>query len=518
MAIKIHEYFKHEQRKALATVAIIQLLGAFFAGIFLWMIWDHSISGITSFVVTAAALVAAINLITVPLILWVVSKPTHTLAQAIAHVSKDPVVTQPPVLTKADERSGLKDLVQVVYELAVASPPAAKPAESAQADQPEQPAEPSDFFKHMADITPCGIIVIDTKGKVSYANQIAPTSPTPAGDRSVDLIFEQTNNLTTWLTEARTNKVRDVHTWLRVGDKLPSEEGRRIFDVVAYYQKNDPSGIEAVIVTFDRTAVYNNDQEDMDFIALAAHELRGPITVIRGYLDVFNQEVGDKLEPDQQQLLERLRVSSERLASYVSNILNVSRYDRHQFALHPQEESLTELIRGLGSDLILRAKTQNRSLVFNIPKELPTVAVDSSSMGEVVTNLVDNAIKYSRDRGEVVVAATHKENWVEITVTDQGIGMPAAIVGNLFNRFYRSHRSKEQVGGTGLGLYICKTIVEAHGGTIWVRSIEGKGSTFGFTIPTYASVADKLQNGNNNNQGIVRRPEGWIKNHAMYRG
>lgn len=519
MAVRIHDYFDRHRRKTLLAVAFVQLLSALAAGGLLWLMLEQGNAAATDFAIAAAAVAATFNLIFTPVILLVANKPTKKLAQAIAHVSKDPVVTPPPKLSHADERTGLKDLVQTVYELAIATMPKPATATNPNESQAKQQSIPSEFFQHVADLTPCGIIVINTQGQVAYANAAAPTSPTPSGATGIDLIFEQnTNNLGTWLTEARANKVRDTRQWLRVGDKLPGEEGRRIFDVIAYYQKNDPSGIEAVLVTFDRTSVYANDQEDMDFIALAAHELRGPITVIRGYLDVLDQEVGPKLDADQKQLLERLRVSAERLAGYVNNILNVSRYDRHQFALHPQELALPTLVDSLTPDLLLRAKTQNRTLTFNIPANLPTIAADSSSLGEVITNLVDNAIKYSHDGGQVTVAATDKENWVEITVQDQGIGMPASIVGNLFNRFYRSHRSKQQVSGTGLGLYICKTLIEAHGGTIWVRSVEGRGSTFGFTMPTYASVAAKLQNGNNNNQGIVQRPEGWIKNHAMYRG
>ncbi|HEU5187790.1 MAG TPA: HAMP domain-containing sensor histidine kinase, partial [Candidatus Saccharimonadales bacterium] len=271
------------------------------------------------------------------------------------------------------------------------------------------------------------------------------------------------------------------------------------------------------VVTFDRTALYQRDQEDMDFIALAAHELRGPITVIRGYLDVFNDELNGKLDEEQRQLLERLEVSAERLTGYVNNILNVSRYDRHQFTLHMQEEQVDTIVAGVAPDLTLRAKTQGRTLRFDVPQGLPTVAADRSSIGEVITNLVDNAIKYSRPGGEVILRAAVKENLVEITVQDYGIGIPASVIGNLFNRFYRSHHSNKIVGGTGLGLYICKAITEMHGGTIWARSTEGQGTTFGFTLATYQSVADKLQNGNNINTDIVQRPEGWIKNHAMIR-
>lgn len=512
MAIKIHDYFNRHKRRALLGLAFVQLITAAIIGVALWLLLNQSVAGALNLAITVALLTAAISLLLTPLILSIANRPARILSQAIAHVSKDPVVTPPPKLKKGDTRSGLSDLVQTIYELSVAS--VSKISDRIQ----NQGSQQSEFFKNLANLIPSGIIALDANGRVVFANQAAPTSPTPQGQMGINLIFEQNNTLGDWLRQARVNKVRDTKLWLRIGDKLPSQADRRIFDVIGSYQKNDASGIETILVTFDRTSVYANDQEDMDFIALAAHELRGPITVIRGYLDVIAEEVGPKLDGEQIQLLERLQVASERLAGYVSNILNVSRYDRHQFAVHPQEDSLVNIIKSIGPDLALRAKTQNRSIALSIPNNLPTVAVDPSGIGEVITNLVDNAIKYSHDGGQVVITATHKENWIEITVQDQGIGIPANIVGHLFSRFYRSYRSKQQVGGTGLGLYICKTIIEAHGGTIWVRSVEGRGSTFGFTIPTYASVADKLKNGNNNSQGIVRRAEGWIKNHAMYRG
>jgi signal transduction histidine kinase len=97
--------------------------------------------------------------------------------------------------------------------------------------------------------------------------------------------------------------------------------------------------------------------------------------------------------------------------------------------------------------------------------------------------------------------------------------MPGNVVSNLFHKFYRSHRSRETVSGTGIGLYISKAIVESHGGKISVRSVEGEGSTFTFSLPIYSTVADKLQAGNNSNESLIDRNDGsWIKNHAMFRG
>jgi signal transduction histidine kinase len=255
----------------------------------------------------------------------------------------------------------------------------------------------------------------------------------------------------------------------------------------------------------------------MDFIALAAHELRAPITVIRGYVDVLGDELGEQLSPDQKELLTRIDVSTLRLAGYINNILNVSKYDHAHLKLFLKEDSLLEILREIARDLTARASTMGRKLTFRIPANLPTIAADRNSLSEVITNFVDNAIKYSDEGGEVVVAAEVKGNFVEMSVQDFGIGMPPSVVANLFKKFYRSHRSSGSVIGTGLGLYVSKAIVESHGGQVWVRSEEGKGSTFGFSVPIYATVADKLAASGNGNEGIIESSNGWIKNHSMYR-
>lgn len=511
MAIRIHSYFKGYRQRVLVGAAVIQIGGALIASGIAWLLWQNfTFDPLLIFLLSAIALIA-VNIGLAIILVNIATKPFGVVAQAIAHVSKDPVITPPPALTSAYERSGLKELIQTVYELAVAATPNIKKEQAG-------PAPASDFLRGVIDRAPCGIVVFSADGQMTYSNTAAPVSPTPGGDKTLDLEFAQGDDLITWVNNVRTNKVRDTHLWLRVADKVPGEMNRRIYDVIGSYQKDDPSGVEVVLITFDRTQVYSENQEDMDFIALAAHELRSPITVIRGYLDVFYQEIAPGLSAEQHQLLDRLQVSAERLSGYVNNILNVSRYDRHQLPIHLQEANLGDIINTLAPEMQLRATTQNRSVTFNVAKDLPTVAADRTSIAEVFTNLIDNAIKYSSQGGEIVVAAAPKENFVEITVTDKGIGMPGNVVSNLFSRFYRSHKSRQAVAGTGLGLYICKAIVESHGGSIWVRSVEGQGSTFGFTLQNYASVADKLKNGDTINQGVTRRPEGWIKNHAMYRG
>lgn len=507
MAVKIHEYFTHYKHETLALLTFVQVVSGVAASLAALAAWEWFGEPLNALLTGIGALIAT-NILTTFALFKITSAPLRILTQAIAHVSKDPVVTPPPhINAKRHDASGLKALVQTVYELAVTASP----------ENTEGTPQPAAMLKHLIDTMPCGVIAMGKGGDVLYANKLAPVRPKSDGGFDIELIFEQNDTLATWLADCQANKVRDTHLWLRVASKLPGEDGRRIFDIAGHYQKASPNGVEVTLIAFDRTQIYGADQDDMDFIALAAHELRGPLTVIRGYLDVFNQELSQDLNTEKKELLDRLLVSTERLSGYVNNILNVSRYDRHQFKLHLGQESLPNIMNAILPDLQLRASTQRRTLTSSIPPDLPAIAADPGSLGEVITNLTDNAIKYSHIGGQIIISAAPKEDSIEVTVQDFGIGMPAPVVGSLFSKFYRSHKSRQSVGGTGLGLFICKAIIEAHGGSIWVRSLEGKGSTFGFTVPTYASVADKLKSGDNQNQDITQRSEGWIKNHAMYR-
>jgi signal transduction histidine kinase len=336
------------------------------------------------------------------------------------------------------------------------------------------------------------------------------------GSKKLDLLFETAPDLKAWLAQCRQNAVHAEMSWARVPDKLVGDEDRRIFNVTANYEKGSPA--EVVVVTYDSTHIFQPEDDELDFISFAAHELRGPITVIRGYLDVLEMELDDKLELDQKELFKRLVVSANRLSGYINNILNTSKYDRRHLKVHLTEETLASIYDIIRDDMQLRAQSQRRMLSVDIPADLPTIAADRSSLSEVISNLIDNAIKYSNDGGAVSVKAEQDGDFVKVSVTDNGIGMPSNVIGSLFHKFYRSHRSRETVAGTGIGLYICKAIVESHGGKIGVTSTENVGSTFTFTVPTYASVATKLQANDYTNAGLISSNDGWIKNHSKYMG
>lgn len=446
---------------------------------------------------------ALLNLLTITLI-HLLGRPFRDLVQAIVLVAGEPSAGTPPnPNTYEFNKDGFKEILQTVYELA------AKAERSV-----EQPETIDSHIKSGLNATKTGLIIMNAKQEIVYYNNAAPVRENTDNKPAVDVFFPEDDQLDTWLKSVH-DKLTAEHVWTRISDKLPGEKDRRLFDVAVSY--NQKSNAEIVLTFFDRTSTYMPEEDNLDFISFAAHELRGPITVIRGYLDVLEEELQPVLEHDQAELLQRLSVSANRLTSYINNILSASSYDRRHMKLHLNEDTMAHIYEGIADDMQLRAKTQNRVLVVDIAKELPTVAADSNAIGEVLSNLIDNAIKYSNEGGLVHVTAKAIPGFVEVSVVDRGIGMPSNVLANLFHKFYRSHRSRETVAGTGIGLYICKAIVSSHGGSISARSVENEGSTFSFTVPIYDTVADKIKARDNSNVSLIPRGGGWIRNHSMYK-
>lgn len=448
------------------------------------------------------------------LLFGIITEPLKQLTAALAKIDGENSPLMPPnPNTPRYEKSGLRPLLLKIYELSTERDKAADDAErSANSDSPAR------AIMSALDEAKAGIVMLDADQKILYSNRAAPVKHDPDNGDKLQLEFYTDQPLEAWIHECESSAVHAQKNWSHIASRPVGEDGRQIFDIVATYEKGSPTPV--VLVFVEKTDEYAGEDDDLNFIAFAAHELRGPITVIRGYLDTLGDELEDTLSDEQKQLMQRLVVSANRLSSYINNILNSSRYDRRHLNVHLVETTLASIYGMIADDMSLRASSQSRILSVDIPTNLPTVAADPTSASEVLGNLIDNAIKYSNEGGVIQVSAEPQDNFVEITVVDHGIGMPPNVVSNLFHKFYRSHRSRETVAGTGIGLYISKAIVESHGGTMEVRSVEGSGSTFSFTLPTYTSVADKLAAAGGNNSPLIKKHGnvGWIKNHGEIRG
>ncbi len=459
--------------------------------------------------------VAFIVLVTAAAVTNALLRPLRDLSAALVHSAGERSSVPPPNLNaNYYKRMHLRPLLQQVLELA--SDQSEKRASEAEADEKTSTDGIPDIAAQL-NHTATGIIMLNEKREVVYANKSAPIHIDGEGKKTMELIFDVDESIDQWLTDRGEHDIHAEKVWKRVANKLTGEADRRLYDVFVSYEKG--SGVETIITLLDRTDEYQPEDDDLDFIAFAAHELRGPITVIRGYLDTLNDELEGTIDGDQKELFSRLIVSANRLSGYINNILNASRYDRRHLKVHLTEMTIADIYDTIADDMRMRAAAQQRLLSVQFPDGLPTVAADLNSMSEVLGNLIDNAIKYSNDGGSIEVTAGVSGDFVEVSVTDHGIGMPANVISNLFHKFYRSHRSRETVAGTGIGLYISKAIVESNGGKIGVRSVEGHGSTFTFSLPIYATVAEKLKSTGTNNQAFIEHSSsGWIKNHGAFRG
>lgn len=444
------------------------------------------------------------------LLLHIISTPLKAMSVALAHTTDEHTSGNPPNPNDfLYSKNGMKPILEHIYSLGSETHATLSSEEFTAIKQLEEGITRSRI----------GVALLDNKGKILYANSRAPIQLDSKEEKRLALDFNNGEDvqLPDWIRSCRKDTIHAEKVWTRLRT-TPSTRKERFFDVAASYSKG--STVETALFFIDRTNEYGNDERDLDFIAFAAHELRGPITIIRGYLEVLEDELDEKLTDGQRTLLGRISVSANRLSTYLNNILNVSRYDRNDYIVHPSEQSIYEIYDSIADDMQGRASSRNRLLQVDINPELPSIAADPSSITEVFSNLIDNAIKYSNEGGVIEVGAKVAGEFIEISVRDHGIGMPDTVVRNLFHKFYRSHRSRESVAGSGIGLYISKGIIDAHGGTVSVNSSENKGSTFTFSLPIYAAVEEKLKASDNKKKQTLghKGKKPWISNHNMYRG
>lgn len=377
--------------------------------------------------------------------------------------------------------------------------------------------------ERLLDLIGIPIIALDAQQNVTAFNKAAQAycgleqanvMGKPLYD-TIRLSFRIEETLELWIKDRQQNSINDNRQWERVRLLDGTDTTLKQFDLVAHFAKANGSSHETILALFDRTEMYSRDDQETSFVALAVHELRTPLTVMRGFIEVFEDEVGPSLTPELTGFMHKMQASAQQLSAFVTNILNVARVEENQLVLKLQKYSWQEIVKTAIDDLSLRAGVHGIHIETNIDATLPEVAVDRLSIHEVINNLVDNAIKYS-DKSDRIVIASHlnSDGLIETSVQDFGIGIPTAVMPDLFQKYHRSHKSRVQVTGTGLGLFLSRAIVSAHGGNIWVRSKEGEGSIFSFTVQPFDAVKHEQSA---DEDGIMRGAHGWIKNHSLNR-
>lgn len=225
------------------------------------------------------------------------------------------------------------------------------------------------------------------------------------------------------------------------------------------------------------------DETKDDFISMASHQLRTPLTSVKGYISMVLEGDAGKLNEQQAKLLEQSFYSSQRMVYLISDLLNVSRLKTGKFLIEPIPVNLANMVEQEMEQLQQAAAVKGVSMTFDKPKDFPVLMLDETKTRQVIMNFADNAIYYTPSGGHIRVELNETPASVELRVVDDGIGVPKHEQHHLFTKFYRAGNARKvRPDGTGLGLFMAKKVVAGQGGAIIFESTEGKGSTFGFVF------------------------------------
>ncbi len=219
------------------------------------------------------------------------------------------------------------------------------------------------------------------------------------------------------------------------------------------------------------------------FTSTVSHELRTPLASIKSSIDILNTEAPGKLSVDQKVFIKRVKTNIDRLARLINDVLDLSKLESGKMVMNFMPLCLSDQVKEIADMNTAVVQSRGLTLETELGKDLPMVLADKDRLTQVFSNLISNALKFTR-KGSItfIVSASDNKN-VMFSIRDTGIGIKEDDIPKLFEKFQQVGGASLQVGGTGLGLAICKEIIAAHGGRIWVESAFGKGSTFHFTIP-----------------------------------
>jgi PAS domain S-box-containing protein len=260
------------------------------------------------------------------------------------------------------------------------------------------------------------------------------------------------------------------------------KDGSRVFmsGVMAPIYESSLTGY--VKVARDITERQLMEQQKDEFITIASHELKTPATTIKAYAEYLNEIVEEQGNEEMKEPVAKLNTQVDRLISLIHSLLDTTRIAEGQLKLNPVKFDLITLVTEQVE--ALQRTTHKHRIVLNIPESSAIITADREKVAQVLANLVSNAIKYSPQKGEIKITLAKTREGLQISVQDQGIGIPKQSLDKIFGRFYRVRNPQvDTFPGMGLGLYIAASIIQQHGGKIWVESQANKGTTFYFLLP-----------------------------------
>ena len=249
-------------------------------------------------------------------------------------------------------------------------------------------------------------------------------------------------------------------------------------------------GVTAILFIINYLVVQGSEklaqvnQMKTEFVNIASHQLRTPLTGIKWAINLMNSDKSEKLTKEQSERIQIIKENNQRMINLVNDLLNLSRIEQGKLGLTSEKVSLDEITKKIIKEHSLIAKASNTELSLDLEPNLPLILINSQGMELVLNNLIDNAIRYTKKKGLVKIKLSKKNSKVRCEIADNGVGIPKRDQNKIFQKFFRSQNiMKYQTEGTGLGLFIAKAVIKNIKGKIGFSSKINKGTTFWFEIP-----------------------------------
>ncbi len=333
---------------------------------------------------------------------------------------------------------------------------------------------------NLLDGVAAGVVIVKHRQGITHANSTARKllGLPPAGSDSLDDVHRALEDI-------------GLGELLLAGDPTPS--GHREFTVKNKQEKvlkvtsstieSGEAGCKAITIT-DNTLRQQHDEAMTEFIASISHELRTPLTTIQNSVSNILAGVTGKVTPKTTQYLENMLKECSRLAGLVNDLLDMAKLEAGKMPINRSPADITAILVKVADAYRPIAAEKNIELQFVVGQDISPVYVDHQRIHQVFTNLISNAVKYTEAGGKVTIHLQEQEDSVLVAVEDTGIGIPKEFLNSIFNKFYQvARKAGPGYHGCGLGLAICKELVAAHSGRLWVESQSGKGSKFFVTLP-----------------------------------
>jgi two-component system sensor histidine kinase SenX3 len=339
----------------------------------------------------------------------------------------------------------------------------------------------SQMLSRIAAMSPMGIVVVDAFRDVVYMNDQAS---------ELGLVRDRLLDDRAWQAVQRclsTGADVDIDLSPRKRQKS-GRSGLSVRGHVRLLVEEDHQF--AVVFVGDQSEQARMEATRRDFVANVSHELKTPVALIKGYVSTLRRDDVTWDSGIVQESLQVIEEEADRLSLLIENLLDASRLQSGGLALKRTDISIPDMARRIAARM--QTQTEKHTILLSFPQDFPVIVADEQRLEQVLSNLIGNAIKYSAG-GEITVSGQVRPDVVIVCVSDQGPGIAPQDIPHIFDRFYRGPDMARQTKGAGLGLYLTRSIVEAHGGRIWVDPESGKGARICFTLPRNPELKSSLQ-------------------------